>query len=90
MKFPDIILKATVSHLLTYELADTMSNITTTLLNHSLPQIHDSWFPNNCWKMLDLPTRLPWNATMMDMTSNGIPAILKEHPTASNAASDVE
>ncbi|KAG1784999.1 uncharacterized protein HD556DRAFT_1451164 [Suillus plorans] len=54
-----IILKATVSHPPTYELADAMSKITTTLLSHSLPRIHDSWFPNNY-------------ATTTDTTSNNI------------------
>ncbi|KAG1789899.1 uncharacterized protein HD556DRAFT_1446687 [Suillus plorans] len=72
IKSPDIILKATVSHPPTYELADAMSKITTTLLSHSLPQIRDSWFPNNCWKTVDLPTRLRWNATTTDTTSNNI------------------
>ncbi|KAG2357101.1 hypothetical protein BDR07DRAFT_1491082 [Suillus spraguei] len=72
IKSPDIILKATVSHPPTYELANAMSEITTTLLGHSLPWIRDSWFPNNCWKTVDLPTRLRWNATMTDTTSNNI------------------
>ncbi|KAG2115681.1 hypothetical protein BD769DRAFT_1673025 [Suillus cothurnatus] len=72
IKSPDIILKATVSHPPTYELANAMSEITTTLLGHSLPRIRDSWFPNNCWKTVDLPTRLQRNATMTDTTSNNI------------------
>ncbi|KAG2343423.1 hypothetical protein BDR05DRAFT_1000051 [Suillus weaverae] len=89
MKSPDIILKAVISYPPTHELVNTMSRITTTLLNHSLPQICNSWFPKDCWDMVDLPTRLQ-NTTTMNLVSNSTPAILKGHLTTSNTSADVQ
>jgi hypothetical protein len=93
IKSPDIILKATVSHPPTYELANAMSEITTTLLGHSLPWIRDSWFPNNCWKTVDLPTRLRRSEFFLFLfallpTDSHLDATMTD--TTSNNISDVE
>ncbi|KAG2337898.1 hypothetical protein BDR05DRAFT_952329 [Suillus weaverae] len=69
---PDISLKATTSHPPSLTLVNAISNITTTLLNNVLPDVHEERF-KQCWEMVKLPSHLHDNDCISPLVSRTKP-----------------
>ncbi|KAG1729221.1 uncharacterized protein EDB91DRAFT_1253141 [Suillus paluster] len=93
VRSPDIMLKATMSHPPSLKLANALSDITTTLLNGVLPQVHDEWF-KGCWKTVELPSHLLCDNHCTSLSASKIktigPVVTATLPLPSSSQSDID